>query len=56
MNSTLTMKVLPMNKPQCSSKQKCIKNVKGICKYHDWCIYKIIKDKPDVKSELKSQS
>jgi len=31
------------NQTECSSKQKCIKNEAGICKYKDWCIYKIRK-------------
>lgn len=34
-----------MNKPECSSKQTCIKNVGGFCQYAQWCIYKVIKDK-----------
>lgn len=40
MNSIFPMKT--NNDPECSSKQKCIKNEGGICKYRDWCIYKII--------------
>ena len=38
---------------ECSSKQKCIKNVKNTCIYHDWCLYKIVKDEK-VKNKTKS--
>lgn len=56
MNSTLTMKILTMNKPECSSKQTCVKNVGGFCHYTQWCIYKVIKDKTNKAFNEKKSS
>ncbi len=43
-----------MQQLECTSKQKCIKNEKGLCTYNGWCIYQnlILKQQKEEEIEI----